>query len=306
MVMDPGVGRFMEEDPQGFEAGDTNLSRYVGNDPTDATDPSGNFLVTAGKEAAEKVQGKFAKLGLNLAVMALPPVDKDNVTSEGKNQPAKLYIVLPPPKNEIGLLGDDKWQTIRDDAELHDLWHAIDGVYAQGKNTRTLITDAGSLKGQDVSPFFLSWNQKLAIFVERAARDPEAPQDITNYYQRGDIRFLIWERDIIAKLSAKDAKGNLAPLLSLAPLPALEIDAAAAMKNVLSAKAMRGLAGGWGYSRMIEGIENDKKVKVIASELIKARKEALAAPQPQPQPVPDLGLACSPEPGPGAMRVSDP
>ena len=38
---DPGVGRFTSEDPLGFAAGDVNLNRYVGNGPTNATDPSG-------------------------------------------------------------------------------------------------------------------------------------------------------------------------------------------------------------------------------------------------------------------------
>jgi RHS repeat-associated protein len=37
----PGLGRFMSEDPKGFEAGDYNLFRYCGNDPVDRTDPMG-------------------------------------------------------------------------------------------------------------------------------------------------------------------------------------------------------------------------------------------------------------------------
>jgi len=40
-MFDPMVGRWLEEDPIGFEAGDDNLYRYVGNDATNATDPSG-------------------------------------------------------------------------------------------------------------------------------------------------------------------------------------------------------------------------------------------------------------------------
>jgi RHS repeat-associated protein len=40
----PGIGRFMSEDPKGFDAGDYNLFRYCGNDPEDRTDPMG--LVT--------------------------------------------------------------------------------------------------------------------------------------------------------------------------------------------------------------------------------------------------------------------
>ena len=38
---DPEVGRFISVDPLGFGAGDTNLYRYVGNNSTNATDPSG-------------------------------------------------------------------------------------------------------------------------------------------------------------------------------------------------------------------------------------------------------------------------
>ena len=40
-MYDPKIGRWMSEDPIGFAAGDSNLSRYVGNSPTNATDPSG-------------------------------------------------------------------------------------------------------------------------------------------------------------------------------------------------------------------------------------------------------------------------
>jgi RHS repeat-associated protein len=39
---DAGVGRFISEDPIGFAAGDSNIYRYVGNSPVNATDPSGN------------------------------------------------------------------------------------------------------------------------------------------------------------------------------------------------------------------------------------------------------------------------
>ncbi len=38
---DEAIGRFMGQDPKGFSAGDMDLYRYVGNGPTNATDPSG-------------------------------------------------------------------------------------------------------------------------------------------------------------------------------------------------------------------------------------------------------------------------
>jgi RHS repeat-associated protein len=42
---DPKTGRWQSEDPIGFGGGDANLRRYVGNNPTNATDPTGQFLV---------------------------------------------------------------------------------------------------------------------------------------------------------------------------------------------------------------------------------------------------------------------
>jgi RHS repeat-associated protein len=38
----PGIGRFLQIDSKGFEAGDMNLFRYCGDDPVDKTDPMGS------------------------------------------------------------------------------------------------------------------------------------------------------------------------------------------------------------------------------------------------------------------------
>ncbi|OFZ18979.1 MAG: hypothetical protein A2X94_13605 [Bdellovibrionales bacterium GWB1_55_8] len=40
-MYDPGTGRFLTKDPIGFEGGDTNLYRYVGNSPLSYVDPFG-------------------------------------------------------------------------------------------------------------------------------------------------------------------------------------------------------------------------------------------------------------------------
>ena len=53
----PGAGRFDSEDPIGFEAGDANLYRYVGNRPTNATDPTALYL-----EIQEHMKGKPIEL----------------------------------------------------------------------------------------------------------------------------------------------------------------------------------------------------------------------------------------------------
>jgi uncharacterized protein RhaS with RHS repeats len=44
-MFDPSIGRWLSEDPTGFESGDVNLYRFVGNDPTNGTDPSGLKVV---------------------------------------------------------------------------------------------------------------------------------------------------------------------------------------------------------------------------------------------------------------------
>ena len=41
----PETGRFISEDPIGLRGGDPNLYRYVGNNPINFIDPSGEFVV---------------------------------------------------------------------------------------------------------------------------------------------------------------------------------------------------------------------------------------------------------------------
>lgn len=40
-MFSPNLGRFLQNDPKGFNAGDTNLYRYVGNNPANMLDPHG-------------------------------------------------------------------------------------------------------------------------------------------------------------------------------------------------------------------------------------------------------------------------
>ncbi|HQU43047.1 MAG TPA: RHS repeat-associated core domain-containing protein, partial [Pirellulales bacterium] len=43
--LNSSTGDWLSQDPSGFPAGDTNLSRYVGNDPTNGIDPTGLFVM---------------------------------------------------------------------------------------------------------------------------------------------------------------------------------------------------------------------------------------------------------------------
>lgn len=70
-VYDPRQGRFLNEDPLRFDAGDANLYRYVGNGPANRLDPTG--LVAVGVESATaRVSGPTA---------AAPTLHSVNVTS---------------------------------------------------------------------------------------------------------------------------------------------------------------------------------------------------------------------------------
>src|SRR5260221_420219 len=51
---DPAIGRFISEDPMGFDAGDVNFYAYAANNPINHNDPSGHILpaIAAGCAAA--------------------------------------------------------------------------------------------------------------------------------------------------------------------------------------------------------------------------------------------------------------
>ena len=61
MSYDPTIGRWTQEDPIGFEGGDANLYRYVGNSPTNATDPMGLQEVpgSKGRHSPQSMLGPF-------------------------------------------------------------------------------------------------------------------------------------------------------------------------------------------------------------------------------------------------------
>lgn len=58
---DPMIGRFLSPDPLGFEAGDVNLYRYVGNSPLHFTDPTGE-LAAVEWELISSTIGNFQTL----------------------------------------------------------------------------------------------------------------------------------------------------------------------------------------------------------------------------------------------------
>jgi RHS repeat-associated protein len=75
---DPATGPWLSEDPLGFDAGDANLYRYVGNEPTDVTDPSG---LAAPPPGPERIRGNrfgdwtISQVGINAPLFGLATGD---------------------------------------------------------------------------------------------------------------------------------------------------------------------------------------------------------------------------------------
>src|SRR5256885_12795832 len=52
----PLLGRFLQTDPTGFDAGDMNLFRYCDDDPVDRSDPTGLVNTNAGTTLEERLR----------------------------------------------------------------------------------------------------------------------------------------------------------------------------------------------------------------------------------------------------------
>src|SRR5262249_38310445 len=90
-VYDVFSGKWMSVDPQGFDADDTNLYRYVKNSPTKAVDPSGRELIAVGDGALSDVLWQI-KYTLGWSGEGYkPPVDKLEGDVGGK----PVYLIRP-------------------------------------------------------------------------------------------------------------------------------------------------------------------------------------------------------------------
>jgi hypothetical protein len=93
---------YFTADPLGFEAGDANLHRYVGNDPTDATDPTGNYLVANNANSARQLTKELNAAnvkGITTTVLAS----------------GQVYIQIPiTNENQTALYGyaNSKWKAV--------------------------------------------------------------------------------------------------------------------------------------------------------------------------------------------------
>jgi RHS repeat-associated protein len=80
----PKLGRFMSEDPKGFDAGDYNLFRYCHNDPLDLTDPMGLFQIQPG-DMLPNGQNVLVNLGaFGSAIPVIVPLDASKMEALAK------------------------------------------------------------------------------------------------------------------------------------------------------------------------------------------------------------------------------
>jgi RHS repeat-associated protein len=79
-----GTGGWLSQDPTGLSAGDTNLYRYCGNSPGDATDPTGEW------------PRGWRRRCLVCAPQPLPPPGEPAAPSEGEPNTSPPKIELPP------------------------------------------------------------------------------------------------------------------------------------------------------------------------------------------------------------------
>jgi RHS repeat-associated protein len=97
---DSANGRFIGEDPIGFAAGDGNLTRYVGNSPTNWVDPSGLEPVKNQAGTIDKFINSINKL--NNKVLNEQGEDAKDILSNfgntnNKNQPNNINVILANP-----------------------------------------------------------------------------------------------------------------------------------------------------------------------------------------------------------------
>lgn len=105
---DPATGRFINEDLIGFEGGDTNLYRYVGNSPTLYVDPSGE-AITLALISGVIISTVVTELLLSKPVQA--PTDATDKFQEDSNMNLKraglefaIETIVEAPTNPLGIV----------------------------------------------------------------------------------------------------------------------------------------------------------------------------------------------------------
>jgi RHS repeat-associated protein len=236
---DPATGRWISEDPTGFAAGDSNLDRYVGNGPTDGTDPTGHYLVTSVATKQQMRDYLTGENGLDIPDSDLNTVDlpggnsvgfilrhseQENLSERIKPQvnrhsyPSALYFALTSGINFVVAANRaSAWQvtlTPGELQELHDSTAEAGWEFPDGSWIREQMKELQA--------------QNEAIGQERARRDGLAFIEwhfdaIDDAYQRSQVRFTFgsnWRDGLVST-------GDLAAYAREKPSPSADAAVAA-------------------------------------------------------------------------------
>jgi RHS repeat-associated protein len=134
---DPKTGRWIAQDPIGFDGGQTDLSQYVGNNPTNATDPSG-LQVAPVAVAQDDVFLPFNAADPNLILKL------ETLIVDGKTIPTVPKAGLGPIDGDVLLLNVFEGAGLRLQPGVSNFpWDSLlEGSWKRGSNTGFHDTDS--------------------------------------------------------------------------------------------------------------------------------------------------------------------
>jgi RHS repeat-associated protein len=108
---EPGSGKFINEDPSGFQGGDANLYRYVGNDPLDQVDPSGLAARWSINTTAKDVSslGSFGSSSYGSSLSSLGSSSNVSSLSSSRSSFSDSASLLKPPDSKALIWQYDAW-----------------------------------------------------------------------------------------------------------------------------------------------------------------------------------------------------
>ncbi len=161
---DAAIGRFVSQDPMGFAAGDANLYRYVANQPTNSTDPSGNWRRQVWRQRTYRGWGDGQQVGLvNGGEGAAPIHLKGSRTFTGT-------INLGPTVNIGYSTGTEVEQEVNvPSGQILYLWPRLKITETQYLYTPSIL---GRLVGQQ--PYFKT---EYDVKVQYTQAQPQSPDD---------------------------------------------------------------------------------------------------------------------------------
>jgi RHS repeat-associated protein len=89
----PRLGRFVSEDPLGFQSGDLNVFRFVGNSQSNGSDPSGRLTVTEGALLGASFGFASGLFTARICVLGFEPIGIADATVEQQLKIAKIVGV---------------------------------------------------------------------------------------------------------------------------------------------------------------------------------------------------------------------